>query len=75
MMPKEWVRSRNFYSLLLKQINILFIICKMLDLYDKYIIIILSILAILMSIAIYVMYNYEVMPESELHYEPFELVG
>lgn len=47
----------------------------MLDLYDKYIIIVLSILAILMSIAIYVMYNYEVMPESELHYEPFEVIG
>ena len=47
----------------------------MLDLYDKYIIIILSILAILISITIYIMYNYEVIPESELHYEPFEVLG
>lgn len=47
----------------------------MFDLYDKYIIIILSILAILMSITIYFMYHYEVIPESELHYEPFEVIG
>lgn len=47
----------------------------MLDIYDKYIIIILSILAILMSITIYIMYNYQVIPESELHYESFELIG
>ena len=47
----------------------------MLEFYDKYIIIILSILAILISIAIYVMYNYQVIPESELHYETFEVFG
>lgn len=47
----------------------------MLDVYDKYVIIILSILAILMSIAIYIMYCYEVLPESEYHYESFEVIG
>ena len=45
----------------------------MIEQYEKYIILILSILVIMMSIAIYVMYNYNIIPESELHYESFKV--
>ena len=43
----------------------------MIEKYEKYIIIILCFLAILMSIMIYILYNYEIMPENSINYENY----
>ena len=46
----------------------------MIEQYEKYIILILSILAISISIAVYILYNYEIIPENSIYYENYHSI-
>ena len=46
----------------------------MIDKYDKFVILILSVLMISMSIMIYILYNYEILPENSINYDGYDTV-
>ena len=46
----------------------------MINKYDKFVILLLSVLMISMSIMIYILYNYEIIPENAINYEGYDTV-
>ncbi len=46
----------------------------MLEKYEKYIILMLCILGLLMSITIYILYSYEIIPENSINYEKYKTI-
>ena len=47
----------------------------MLEKYEKYIILMLCVIAILMSIMIYILYSYEIIPENTINYEKYKTIN